>query len=81
MSNFRRYTEDFSGLFIYKGGPAWDFILLDTDRGVRIGHFTHQSDAEQVWAKYVNSGRPRDKTESYTDLDVFTLDRNITLKY
>jgi hypothetical protein len=48
---------------------------------VRLGHFTHQSDAEQAWAKYVNNGRPRDKTEGYTDLDVFTLGRNITLRY
>ena len=72
-------TSNFEGLFIYK--LHGKFILLDTDRGVRVGETEDQSKAERLWNDYIIMGRSMDGCSEYTDEDKFTLKRNVTLKY
>jgi hypothetical protein len=58
---------DYTGLFIYK--HAGEFILLDTERSVRIGAFQTECQANRAWHIYITSGRKYEKAGPLTEKD------------
>jgi hypothetical protein len=62
--------ETFKGYFLYRWGGK--YILLDTERKIRISDFTYESQATRAWATYIAQGRQA-CGHDYTEQDEKTL--------